>query len=351
MQHNKIITANKVIYHEEIFPELNLKLGTVTNFHEQLIQVLDLIDVESVYPKRTWNGGFGRPPLNHQAILCAFVAKAMLNLSTNVDLIERLKVDRVLRAICGFDYRSDSIPSESTLSRVFADLSERGAGDKAHALLVTTHCREELYEHSAIDASSIAVAEKVVKNKAENKKNLTTADQHNQTLAEIMHDLPQHCDYGAKRDSNGNQHVWKGYKLHLVVNEYNVPLASVVTSASIHDSLVAIPLVRLTEDRVDVLYYTADKAYDAKSVRDEIRDFGKVDLIDFNRRNNKNDSRQFTSQEKARYSKRTYSESSFAQIKMNYLPRYILVRGIKKVRCLLNLVIAIITAVQIIKYA
>jgi hypothetical protein len=337
MQHNKIITANKVIYQEEIFPGLNLRLGTVTGFHEQLIQVLDLVEMESIYPQRIWNSGFGRPPLNHQAILRAYIAKTMLNLSTTVDLIERLKVDRVLRGICGFDYRSDSIPSESTFSRVFADLSECSVGDKTHALLVDAHCSEELYEHGAIDASSIAVAEKAVKPK--DKKKLSTEIQHNQTLVEIMRNLPQQCDYGAKRDSNGNQHAWKGYKLHLVVNEYNVPLASVVTSASMHDSLAAIPLIRMTEERVDMLYYAADKAYDAKYIRDEIHDFGKVDLIDFNHRNNKNDERQFTPQEKMRYAKRTFSESSFAQIKMNYLPRYILVRGIKKVQCLLNLVI------------
>jgi hypothetical protein len=66
---------------------------------------------------------------------------------------------------------------------------------------------------------------------------------------------------------------------------------------------------------------------------------------------NKNDIRQFTPQEKMRYAKRSFSESSFAQIKLNYLPRYILVRGIKKVQCLLNLGISVITAVQIIKYA
>ena len=55
MQHNQILTANRVIYQQEIFPELNASFGYLTNNHEQLIQILDLIDLDSVYPRRLWD--------------------------------------------------------------------------------------------------------------------------------------------------------------------------------------------------------------------------------------------------------------------------------------------------------
>lgn len=349
MRHNEIIQANKVIYQEEIFPELNLKLGVVTSFHEQLLLVLDLMDVDSLYPRAKWDCGIGRPPVNRQQLFRAFVAKVLLNLSTTVDLIERLKVDRVLRGVCGFDYRSDLLPSESAFSRGFAEFARANLCAAVHLDLICRHCSAELYEHTAIDASAIAVAERDHKRIVETK--ITAEQQRKQSLAEVLAELPSTCDYGAKRDSNGNKMQWKGYKLSIAVNEYNIPLAGVVSSASTHDSLMAIPLVRMVEERVDTLYYTADKGYDSTAIREEISSYGKIGIIDFNRRNNKKDNRRFDPCKQERYKTRTFSESAFAQIKRGYLPRYILLRGYEKVKGLLDLVMGVITAIQIIKYA
>ena len=61
MQHNGIVTANIVIYQQEIFPELKSDFGYLTNKHEQLIQLLDLIDLDEVYPRKLWDNFFGRP--------------------------------------------------------------------------------------------------------------------------------------------------------------------------------------------------------------------------------------------------------------------------------------------------
>jgi hypothetical protein len=52
MNSNTIITANRVIYQAEIFPELKMEFGYLTSKHEQLIQLLDLIDLNEVYPSR-----------------------------------------------------------------------------------------------------------------------------------------------------------------------------------------------------------------------------------------------------------------------------------------------------------
>lgn len=48
MKHNGIITANRVIYQEEIFPELKNEFGYFTNKHEQVVQILDMIDLNEV---------------------------------------------------------------------------------------------------------------------------------------------------------------------------------------------------------------------------------------------------------------------------------------------------------------
>lgn len=348
MQHNKIITANRVIYQQEIFPELRDGFGYLCNKHEQLIQLLDLVDLSVIYPRSLWDKFFGRPSGHRHAYLAAFIARVIWNIPTTKDLIDYLKVDRALRLICNFDYRSAKIPSESSFSREFARISKLGIAAKLHEYLIAQHCSIELYEHLALDASSVEVAEKAKETK---KVKRTVAAQRNQPTSAIIADLPVVCNYGSKMNSNGKGYQWKGYKLHAVVNEYNVPIASIVTSASVHDSLCAIPLFRMTEARVDGLYYLMDKGYDAEAIRDEISEAGKVALIDYKANRSGEFSGEFIGNQVERYKKRTFAESHFSQLKMQYLPRYILFRGIEKIRSLLNFALAVITAVQIIKYA
>ncbi len=62
------------------------------------------------------------------------------------------------------------------------------------------------------------------------------------TLEEMLKDLPMACDKGAKKDSKGNIMYWTGYKLHLDAIDGCIPVSAIVTSASLHDSQVAIPL-------------------------------------------------------------------------------------------------------------
>lgn len=421
MHNNAIVTANRVVYQEEIFPDLADRFGYLTNNHEKLIHIMDLIDLNEIYPRSMWDAFFGRPPAHRHAFVWAFVARIIWNIKTSKDLIAYLKVDRVLRAICGFDSRSSEIPSESAFSREFAQLSELNIGDKIHAYMVKAHCSEQLYEYGAIDSSAIEVAESAVVTKKPAKeqakknsageeitakgitapqnegfvteaqelvvgvaqesvqpiaktitrvvseavtannpeevntlfddKKYTAKDQLSQQNKDIIALLPSVCNFGCKTDSKGYKYTWKGYKLHVVVNEFSVPIVSLVTSASVNDIMCAIPLIRNTEATADVLYYLGDKGYDAVAIHDEIKKFDKVGLIDFNRRGNPKDVRSFTPQQKSRYGNRSFAESCFSTLKMQYLPAYILFRGVKKVKCLLNLALSVITAAQIIKFA
>ena len=68
---------------------------------EGLIRVLEFIGIERFIPSS--RGFVGRPPKDRIALARAFVAKAVLNLPTTEALIDRLRVDRALRRICGFE--------------------------------------------------------------------------------------------------------------------------------------------------------------------------------------------------------------------------------------------------------
>jgi hypothetical protein len=65
----------------------------------------------------------------------------------------------------------------------------------------------------------------------------------------MLKELPRQCDMGAKKNSQGNEQYWRGYKLPLDVADGQLPISAVLTSASVHDSQVAIPLMTLTSSR------------------------------------------------------------------------------------------------------
>ena len=54
--------------------------------------------------------------------------------------------------------------------------------------------------------------------------------------------------------------------MHLDVNDCGFPLSAVLTSASVHDSQVAIPLMKLTASKVTSCYDLMDAAYDASQI-------------------------------------------------------------------------------------
>ena len=62
------------------------------------------------------------------------------------------------------------------------------------------------------------------------------------TLPEMLDDLPQACDVGTKRNAKGYKESWIGYKLHIDAGDGGIPLSCILTSASVNDSQVAIPL-------------------------------------------------------------------------------------------------------------
>ena len=111
-------------------------------------------------------------------------------------------------------------------------------------------------------------------------------------LPEMLADLPRTCDVGVKRDAKGHQESWSGYKLHIDAADGGVPLSCILTSASLHDSQVAIPLATLTAAQVTNLYDPGsspgqalmDSACDAPEIRAHRESLGHVAIIDANPR-------------------------------------------------------------------
>ena len=145
--------------------------------------------------------------------------------------------------------------------------------------IVTTHAGPRLVGHVSRDATAIAVPEKPApkpapagaaapRKRGRPKQGEVRPPappkrlelQPARTRAENLADLPVRCDVGCKRNSQGHQTSWIGYKLHLDTVDGDFPVSAVLTSASGHDSQVAIPLAQMTAQRVTSLYDLMDSA-------------------------------------------------------------------------------------------
>ena len=65
------------------------------------------------------------------------------------------------------------------------------------------------------------------------------------STAALIGELAAQCDVGVKRNSKGFKESWRGYKLHVAASDGDIPVAMWLTSASLHDSQAAIPVLRL----------------------------------------------------------------------------------------------------------
>ena len=63
-----------------------------------------------------------------------------------------------------------------------------------------------------------------------------------------------------------------------------MPVSAILTSASVHDSQVAIPLATMSAGRVTNLYDLMDAAYDATEIHKVSERLGHVPIIDVNPR-------------------------------------------------------------------
>ena len=261
-------------------------------------------------------------------------------------MIEWLKADSTLRRICGWETKS-SIPSKATFSRAFAEFAKTNIATKIYEVFVKKYHSDPIALCVSRDSTEIAAREKIVikpkTEKVKKKRGRPTKGtiktppepsrlqkQLNISVAAMLEDLPKEWDIGCKKDSKGYKHSWCGYKLHIDTADGDIPISSVLTSASVHDSQVALPLSKITASRVPYLYELMDAAYDTQIIRDTIVAACRVALIDFNRRSEK-DTRCFTDLEAQRYKTRSSAERVNSYLKDNVSGVMIRVKGHAKI--------------------
>ena len=335
----------------------------LTDKEQQLVSILELVQIEKfVAPSSP--GRLGRKRHDRRALARAFVAKAVYNHPFTCSTREALRTSRGLRRICGYGRRCD-IPSESVFSRAFTEFAGMRLGDKVHEAMVEQFAKPGLVGHISRDATAIEGREKpraklkppkpAPRKKGrprrgevrDPKPETRLQRQVGQAAAEALAELPVHCDVGTKKNSKGHKETWIGYKLHADVSDCCLPISVALTAASVHDSQVAIPLMKTTSERVDYLYDLMDAAFDAQPIYEVSRSLGHVPIIDRNSRGK--DIVPLPPHEAVRYRERSVAERFNSRLKEDFGAGNVMVRGANKVRLHLMLGVIALFADQLLK--
>ena len=262
------------------------------------------------------------------------------------DIIEALHTEPMLREICGFPRRED-IPSEATFSRAFAEFAKRNLGTLLHQNLVHNFIGDRIVGHLGRDSTAIEAREKPAKRpkkepKVKNpvghpkkgeirpkKEETRIKRQVHQSVEQALAEIPKVCDIGKKQDSKGNTYSWQGYKAHIDTADGDLPVNVVTTSASVHDSQLAIPMMRQTSEYVISLYDLMDSAYDAKEIHQVSLALGHKPIIDSNPR--RGEKVEFDPAGKRRYCQRSACERVNSRLKDEFGGRHLRVQGHSKV--------------------
>jgi len=361
-----------------LFPALEQQLGPLTDKHRQLVSVLGLIELDALVGG--WSGGVGRPARHRRAMARAFVAKAVYNMSHTRELRDRLNSDASLRRICGWESERELL-HESQFSRAFAEFAASELPQRLHEALIEATQKERVVGHISRDSTEIEAREKPVRTpvaaapvkeirkRGRPKKGQQAPPpeptrlerQAGMTLEDMLDELPKPCNAGTKKNSTGYKESWIGYKLHLDVADGQIPISCILTSASLHDSQAAIPLARMTAQRVTNLYDLMDSAYDAPLIHEQIRSLGHIPIIDANPRRDAARKAELQAEQKRRkllnfncaedlrYRERTTVERVNARLKDEFGGRTVRVRGHAKVMCHLMFGIVALAADQILR--
>ena len=251
-------------------------------------------------------------------------------------------------------------PSEPTFSRAFATFAADGLPQQIPEHLIKTYAGPKLAGHISRDATAIEAPKRPARKpaapeaaayprgrpkKGEERpapppKRLEL--QLHRPLAENLADLLHACDVGTKCNSKGYKTRWIGHKLHLDPIDGDLPVSAVLTSASVHDSQVSIPLAQLSAQRVTSLSDLMDSAYDAPQIHAFSRQLGHVPIIAPHPRGG--EARELSPAASERFKERSIAERVNSLLKERYGARWVRVRGAAKVMCHLMFGVVALTA-------
>ena len=354
----QLLTQFGNILQTQMFSVLQEGMGELSEEHRRVVRVLTLLQLDRFTPSQS---GPGRRRANRANMARAFVAKAVLGIPLTSVLRQRLVSDAVLRSLCGWQHAKD-VPGKWTFSRALEEFSRSQLPQRVHAAIIEQAYQGRLVGHISRDATAIDAREKAqpkptIPTPPPSRKKNRTPEQMSRierqslpetTLVQMLQELPSACDKGCKTNSKGSKQWWVGYKLHMDVADGEVPISCILTSASVHDSQVAIPLARMTADRVTSLYDLMDRGYESVHIENYSRCLGHVPIIDRQARAGSAPP-MMAPHQRTRFRERTTVERAYSRLKDEFGGRSVRVRGHAKVMAHLMFGVVALTVDQLLK--
>lgn len=188
----------------------------------------------------------------------------------------------------------------------YKELSDTQIAQKTHEKFVKKYLRDKTFFYNATDATKIPLRQKPIKVKKKEKPKakkrgrpkkgetrepikptIINQQKQMQTVEEMLTLVSTECGVGVKQSSKGNREVWIGGKLHISAVDGDIPITAFYSAANVHDSSVALPLMKETSKRVHYLYDLQDAGYDADSIRAFSNKLGHRPIIDINPKNSR----------------------------------------------------------------
>lgn len=108
-------------------------------------------------------------------------------------------------------------------------------------------------------------------------------------LTELRTEVPQDPTWGVKKNSEGKNVFWFGYKGHLAVGTSSqYILQALFSSGSLNDGKAAIPLLKGIDECLPlsaIHYQTMDAGYDFEPIYKQVHQMGQQSVIAYNKRN------------------------------------------------------------------
>lgn len=251
--------------------------------------------------------------------------------------IEFLNGNPNVRGIVGLS----RIPSESVIGRRTKERFDVIDVDSLHKAIVSEFYSSRLVCNLSIDSTPIDAREKPMARETPEKmkrgrkkkgsederkyQERTAEEKRLEELAkhgdarQFLSTLENKCSITGKK--NSKRHIqWRiGYKVHLAVDDLGTPMSFFVFGASVHDSKVAIPLLRLANEICTFIYTLMDGGYSSKDIVSFAKELGVVPAIDF-KANRNGFKPEMDKARKIRYKARTTVERTNSELKDCFLP-------------------------------
>lgn len=260
--------------------------------------------------------------------------------------IETLRRSPNLKAIAGMV----RVPSDAVVSRKTNELIKAVSIYDLHRTIVKAYFSDVDSMNLSIDSTIIQCREKPVKKikeepkkrgrkkKGSEEERVFLEEKERQEYLEneaktgdediFIGSLEHRCSVTGKKNSKGNQTWFIGRKAHIAVDDCGIPVSFVTTGACVHDSLLAIVLLRKSMRICDFEFTLMDAGYSSS----EIEDFAMMNeiypIIDF-KANSKGEKKAMSEDEALIYKKRTTVERTNSELKECFLIEKLYSRGDK----------------------